>query len=344
MKQRFVTLSIVLTVVLSTLVVVSGCGGENAGKAGKASNVLKMLPENASGVIVVNFKKLAQLEFFDEMIKEDDEKKAGKPGQVFENYQDFVDKTGIDLKKDVSSMAVAIMGKIAGAGKAEPDMVAVVNLNYDKNKIMAMVKEKAGKLNEETYNNVPVFKISGEGKDMMFSFISDNFAAIGIPDGVKKVIDLSKGTGKSVMDNEKMKPFLNRLKSNAVVSFVIEFPEEAKQVQEGGMLKMDLSKAEAILGFIDHANKAWNGEIQLISHNEEGNQQLVSTLNGLKMMGGAAGPEYAELLEKITLSATADSVKLEITITDELVEKLKKKMEEKTKGAMTPTETETETE
>jgi hypothetical protein len=341
MKLRFVTLSVVLIMLLATLLAVSGCGGE---KAGNEADILKMLPENASGVIVVNFKKLAQSELFDEMIKEEDEKKAGKPGQVFENYQDFVDKTGIDLKKDISSMAVAIIGNMAGAGKAGPDIVAVVNLNYDKNKIMALIKEKAGELTEETFNNVPVFKISSEDKDMMFSFISDNIAAVGIPDGVKKVIDLSKGTGKSVMDNEKLKPFLNRLKSNAVFSFVIEFPEEAKQVQEGGMLKMDLSKAEAILGFIDHANKAWNFEIKLISHNEEGNQQMVSTLNGLKMMGGAAGPEYAELLEKITISATADSIKLEVTIPDELIEKLKKKIEEKTKGAMTSPEAETETE
>jgi hypothetical protein len=302
-----------------------------------------MLPENASGVILVNFKKLTQLEFFDKMIKEEDEK-ADKPGEVFENYQDFVDKTGIDLKKDVSSMAVAFMGKLAGAGKGEPDMVAVASLNYDKNKIMALVKEKGGKVSEETYNNVPVFKVSEEGKDMMFSFISDNFAAFGIPDGVKKVIDLSKGTGKSVMDNEKMKPFLDKLKPGAVVSFVIEFPEEAKKVHEGGMFKMDMSKAEAILGFIDYANKAWNGEIKLISHNEEGNQQLVSTLNTFKMMGGAAGPEVAELLEKITISAAADSVKLEVTIPDELVEKLRKKIEGKTKEAMTPPETDTETE
>jgi hypothetical protein len=339
MKQRLVTVSIVLTMVLSTLAVMSGCGGE---KAGVAVDTLKMLPENASGVILVNFKKLTQLEFFDKMLKEEDEKKAGKPGKVFENYRDFVNKTGIDLKKDVSSMAIAIIGKLAGAGKGEPDMVAVANLNYDKNKIMALVKEKAGELTEEAYNNVPVFKFSGEGKDMMFSFISDNFAAVGIPDGVKKVIDLSKGTGKSVMDNKKMKPFLNKLKPGAVVSFVIEFPEEAKKVQEGGMFKMDLSKAEAILGFIDYENEAWNGEIQLISHNEEGNQQLVSTLNTVKMMGGAAGPEYAELLEKITISAAADSVKLEVTIPDELVEKLRKKMEEKTKETMPPPETETE--
>ncbi|NIM13418.1 MAG: hypothetical protein GTO45_14985 [Candidatus Aminicenantes bacterium] len=340
MKQRFVTLSIVLTMVLSTLVVVSGCGRE---KAGVEVNALKMLPENASGVIVVNFQKLAQLEFFDKMIKEAEEKPA-EPGELFESYQDFVNKTGIDLKKDVSSVAVAIMGKIAGAGKADPDMVVVASLNYDKNKIMALVKEKGGKLTEETYNNVPVFKFKEDGKEKMFSFVSDNLAALGVADGVKKVIDLSKGTGKSVMDNEKMKPFLNKLKSDAVVSLVIEFPEEAKKVQESGMFKMDLSKAEAILGFIDYANKAWNGEFQLISHNEEGNQQLVSTLNGFKMMGGAAGPEVAELLEKITFSATADSVKLEMTIPDELVEKLRKKMEEKTKETITPPETETETE
>ena len=74
------------------------------------------------------------------------------------------------------------------------------------------------------------------------------------------------------------------------------------------------------------------------------NPKLLKTpIPVLKMMGGAAGPEYAELLEKITISAAADNVKLEVTIPDELVEKLRKKME-KTNEAMTPPETTTEPE
>ncbi len=70
----------------------------------------------------------------------------------------------------------------------------------------------------------------------------------------------------------------------------------------------------------------------MISHNEEANQQLVSTLNGLKMMAAAGGPEVEELVKNVDLKASADSVKLKVTMTEELVEKLRSKMS----GTMTP--------
>jgi len=214
------------------------------------------------------------------------------------------------------------MGKIGGE---EPDMVAVLKINYNKDKILGLIKEKGGKIVEETYNGVPVFKVQDNGKEQMFSFVSSAIIAFGVPDGVKKVIDLSKG-GKSVLDNEKMKPFLGKMKTDAIASFLLELPDEAKKVHEvGGMFKMDLTKAEAVLGFMDYSNKTWSGEIEMISKNEEGNQQLVTTLNSLKMLGGGAGPEVAELVNNINITGTAESIKMNITITEELMEKLQEK-------------------
>jgi hypothetical protein len=58
----------------------------------------------------------------------------------------------------------------------------------------------------------------------------------------------------------------------------------------------------------------------------------VSTLNGLKMMAAAGGPEVEELVKNLDLKASADSVKLKVTLTEELLEKLKTKMS----GTMTP--------
>jgi hypothetical protein len=344
MKRRLVTLSFIITVLTAALLLTPGCGKKGPGEEAPGGvDLLTMLPGDAAGVISVNFQKLSGLEFFDKMLKEE---KSEKPGELFKNYEDFVNKTGIDLQRDVFAMAVAVMGPLSGPSAAgEPDVVAVANLNYDKAKITALVKEKAGELKEEDYNGIQVFAFKDDqGKDMMFSFISDNLAAIGLPGDVKKVIDLSKGTGKSVRDNEKMKPFLEQMKAGAIISFAIEFPEDAKKKQEGGMFQMDLTKAEAIIGFVDYADKNWNAVIRLLSRNEEGNQQLASTLNGLKMMGGAAGPEVGELVNQLNITASAEDIKMEVNISDELLEKLRKKMEEKAAPTAAPTEEEPQTE
>jgi len=338
MKKRSVTLSLVLTLLLSTLLVLSGCGDKGPGgeMTEDQAELLSLLPDNAAGIFLVNFKKFTRMKFFDQMIKEAEEKKIDEPGAAFKGYQDFIDKTGIDPKKDIYSMAFAIYGKI-GPMAGEPDVAAVINLNYNKNSIMGLIKENAPEFAEDTYNGVAIFEGKDKkGKDMAFSFIGEKTMAAGTPYLLKQVIDISKTGGQGVMGNAKMKPYLGELKPGAIMSFVIDFPEEAKKAQEGGMFKMDLSKAEVVLGYVDYSGSAWDGEIALISHNEEGNKQMVSTLNAFKMMGGALGPEVEELISNLDISASADSVKIKLSISDELLEKLKKKVEEQRKGLMGP--------
>jgi hypothetical protein len=329
MRKRLLMLTI--TVLLSTLLMIPGCGGEKApAGGGEEMTLFSLLPDNAAGVFSVNLKKLAQLDLFDKMIKESEEKETKKPGELFENYQDFVDKTGIDPKKDVHTMVFGIYGQI---GVKEPDTVFLANLNYTQNTLLTIIKEKAPGYAEETYEGVGVHKFKDEkGGDMALSFLSENIIAAGRPDLLMKIIDLHKGKGQSVTANETMKPHFNKLKSGAIAAFLIGFPQEAKKVHDSGMFKVDLTKAEAVVGYLDNAGKTWTVEITMISHNEEANQQLVSTLNGFKMMAAAGGPEVEEVVKNLDLKATAESVKLKVTMSEELLEKMRTKMA----GTMAP--------
>jgi len=329
MRKCFLMLSI--TMLLATLLMIPGCGGEKApaGEGGEMA-LFSLLPDNAAGIFSVNFKKMAQLDLFDKMIEESEKKETKKPGELFENYQDFVDKTGIDPKKDIHAMVFGLYGELGGK---EPDTVFLANLNYTQNTLLSLIKEKAPGFAEETYNGVGVYKFKDDnGKDMALSFLSENIIAAGRPDLLMKVIDIHKGKSQGITANETMKSHFNKIKSGAIATFVFGFPQEAKKVHDSGMFKLDLTKAEAIVGYIDHADTTWTGEITMISHNEEANQQLVSTLNGLKMMAAAGGPEVEEMVKNMDLKASADSVKLKITITEELMEKLRIKMS----GTMTP--------
>lgn len=323
-----------ITVFVLTLLLISGCG-EKAPTTASGVNLFSLLPDNATGVVYMNFESLAKLELFDKMIKEAKEKKADKPGKVFKDYQDFVDKTGIDPQKDIHAMAIGFLGKI-GSG-AEPDVAVVANLDYNKDKLIKVFKEAETKCTEEDYKGITTLKgIDEHGKDFMLAFVNENIIAGGKIEGVKKVVDLSKGEGQNIFANAKMKPYIEKFKSGAIASFVIDFPEEAKKVQDTPMLKMDLSKAEVIFGHVEYTGSAWDGEIAVVCPNEEGNTQLVNALNGLKGMAAIGGPEVAELVNNINLSASADQITLTFNIADELVDKLKKKMEEKSKGMVPP--------
>jgi hypothetical protein len=318
---------------------ISGCGGEK-GPAGVTAtgaegevNVLSMLPDNASAVVFVNFKEVSKLEFFDKMIK-DAEAEPAKPGEMFKGYQDFVDKTGIDPQKDVYSMAVAVLGKL---GPGDPDAVVVANLNYDKDKIMAILKQEKVEYTEEMYKGIAVCKVKEEGKEEGFAFINDSIIAGGKISGVKHVIDLSKGEGQDIMANTKLKPYIEEF--SGLISFVVDFPEDAKKVHDMGMAKIDLTNAEVILGDFNYTGSAYTGEIALVCPNEEANNQLVTTLNGFKGMAAMGGQEVMDVVNKINITASPDKVSLSFDIPEELLKKLQEKMKEK-KGMAEPTPTE----
>ncbi|MCP5048386.1 MAG: hypothetical protein GY940_14550 [bacterium] len=333
MRKKFMVLPV--TLLLSAMLVFVGCagGGETLGGGNPAmtaanSGLFGLVPANSTGVFTINFKKFAQSKFFDKMIEESKKKEDTEKEGAFRGYEDFVTKTGIDPRKDIEAMVIAISGKI-GPG-VEPEVVALVQLDYQKSAILKVMKENGAQFAEEDYKGLGLFKgTDSKGKDMSVSFINDKVIAVGKTEALKQVIDLSKGEGQSIESNAKLKPYLAKLHSGALASFVIDFPEESKKVQDGGMFKFDLSKAEAITGHIDYSSGTWDAELSMISHNPDGNSQLVTTLNGMKAMGAMAGPEVGEVINNIDLSASDDRITLKLTVTEELIEKLQKMAEEK---------------
>ncbi len=97
------------------------------------------------------------------------------------------------------------------------------------------------------------------------------------------------------------------------------------------MFSMNLDKAEGVYGFVDVKDKTWSGLIELISKDEKSNQQIATLMNGFKGMAAIFGPETMELVNKITIKGTSDGVRLEGSISEDLVEKVQAKIKEKQK-------------
>lgn len=321
MKRRILTLFIAVVFILTAVVLISGC------KKGKAGETLSIIPENASLVANINFQKLAQLPIFDKSIKEAEEKNVEKPSKYFKDYKDFVEKTGIDPKKDITAMSIAVIGPMKeGMGQA-PNFVAVAGLTYKKDKIINFIKSMGTEFKEEQYNGETIYKfIDEEQKEGAVVFLEGNIA-MGFPNAVKNVIDTFKGKMKSVKENAMMKAPLEKMNPAAIFSFAMGIPEDAKKEHKvGGMMSIDMTKAECVFGNIDYADKTWTGLVQLVSKNETANQSLATTLEGFKGMMGAGGAEFAELAGKIKFTATAEAVKMEVSLSEALLEKIQQKL------------------
>lgn len=329
MKKLTTKLSVLF--ILIFFLIFSGCGKKSGTISNGKTNLLSLIPENASGIFSINLEKITKLENFDKIVNKIDKEEKKPSLKTFKNYQDFIEKTGIDPKKDLYSIALGLYDDI---GEKNSDIALVINLNYNEDKILDIFKKENKNFYEEKFKKYAIYKFLDEKKrEMCFSFINKKIIGFGPATRVKQIIDLFKGNGKSILTDEKKKSYLNNFNPQSVFSFVFDFPEKAKksEAQKGSPFKMDFSKAEILWGEVDFEENVWTGKIKLVSHDEESNKQIVNVLNGIKGMGAMAGPEIAEILNKINLSSSADNIELSFSIPNELLKKVQKKAEEKVK-------------
>jgi hypothetical protein len=336
MKKRY---GLALALVLAVALLVPACKKKSPGQLG-SEGILALVPEGPVVLISLNLQQLASLDFFDKMIKEDWQKNV-KAGQAFKDYADFKAQTGIDLQKDLYGAVVGMYGSFESEN---PDMVGIVNLNYDPAKLLAVFRDKQVIAGEEAYGGLTIYTLKDEGqgknKDMRLAFLNKANIAFGTPPQVKRAIDLMRRGGKSALQTAALMKYVDKLDKNSMFWLVVgSIPDKVKSAPAGGMMPVDLSKAEAFTAFADYKNKTLSGELRLIANNEAGNKQIADMLNGLKAlgaMGASKEPEMGELLNAIQLSSAADHVKLTFVISEELMNKLGAKAKEKAKAAAAP--------
>jgi len=302
----------------------------SAPKAGSASadDMLSLIPADAKGVFFVNFNKAMTTEIVSNAIKED---------KNYQKYQEFVEMTGIDPQKDVYFVAVSVTEAME---KEKTKGAAIINLKYDKETLLSLIKAKAAEegqeLQEEEYSGVLIYAWKEENGDKpYFSFIDDSNIIAGDDTGVKSIIDVLQKKKENVFKNEALSALIEKANKDAMLWGAILIPPEAmsKAASQNPMLS-SLEGINAVSMYFDYKNKNIIAEIKVISSDEAKNQQVADLLNGLKAMGGMAAtekPEIGELINKIEITSTEDHVKIYASIPEDLINKLKEieKKEEK---------------
>ena len=326
-----------MVMVLAMLLIVPACKKKAPGQLSSEA-MLGMVPEGPMMVMAFDFQRFAALNFFDKALKQDWQNNA-KAAKDFKDYQEFVQKTGVDLQKDVYAVVAAIYGSFESEN---PEVLGVVNMKYDEAKLLAVFKEKGVFTAEEKYGDRTLYTLknedTGKGKDMRLAFLNKANVLFGSPLLVKKAIDLAAKKGQNVLKTPALMKYVDKLDKKSMFWLALgNIPAKMKEAPAGGGMPVDLSKAEAFTAVADFKNKILSGELRLISNNEAGNKQIVEMLNGLKAlgaMGSAKEPELGQLLNGIQLSATADAITLTFSIAEELMNKLGDKAKDKAKTMM----------
>ncbi len=314
------------------------CGKKaKAPAAGSASaeDMLTLLPANLTGVIVIDAHRAMTTKMVSDFIEKDEN---------YKEYQEFITKTGLDPQKDIYFLAVGIK---EGTDETKEKVGAVLNLKYDKESLLALIKEKQKEteekkeLIEEQYKGFTLYTPEDEDEDFTMAFLDESNIAVGNSEGIKSVIDVYQKEADNVFKNEILYSLIADANKKAMVWGAFTLSESAKEnvVKDNPMFQA-LKGVSSLTMFFDYKNANLSAEIKVNSLDETNNKKVAEFLTGIKSLGAmAAGekPEIGEILDKIEITSATDHVTVSANIPEELLQKLKAEPE-------TESETETETE
>ena len=322
-----------------------------AGSA-KPVDMLTLIPKSSQGVIVVDVHRALTTAVVDKAIKDNKD---------YQEYKAMIDAVGLDPQKDIYFAGI---GLAQVSGKSEPDAVVVINLKYDKDKIVAKIKEKSPDFKEDLYEGVSLFSIpekaknepvpetkegetepeKKEGEPVFGAFLNPSNIALGQEAQVKSAVDILKGKAESAAKNAEIMKLVKTANKAAMVWSVFTFgPDQIKQMTAGNPFLTSLESLKAVSLFIDYKNATLDLEIKAMTTDAAKNKDMADFLNGLKALGSMAGgekPEIGQLLNAITVSSAPDHVKIAATLPEELMNKLsaeaQKQVEAKLSGETAP--------
>ncbi len=116
-------------------------------KAGPANaeNALKLIPKDVMAVFFIDIHRVMTIEFINNLIKE---KEGDETSDELTDFQEFKAKTGIDPAKDINFIVGAITGETE---KGKEEGVGIINLTYNKDLLLSMIKEELAKEKEEEH-------------------------------------------------------------------------------------------------------------------------------------------------------------------------------------------------
>jgi hypothetical protein len=323
-KTAAVSLSLALLVLAF-----AACGTTGIPKAGsaKAEDMLTLLPKTAQAVFVFDIHRAMNIAFID---------KALKTGDDAAKYKEVIDMIGVDPQKDIFFAAI---GMTLTDGTT-PQGAGVINLKYDKAKVIAKIKEESPDFKEEAYEGVPLFSAPDKtgGTPMFGAFLDESNIALGTEPGVKAVIDVLKGKAESARKNPDLMGLVKTTNKTALMWSVVTFtPEQVKQMTAATPMLASLASLKAMTLYVDDKSKGLQIEIKAITSDPGKNKEIADMLTGFKALGAmgvSENPEIGELLNKIEISSAADNVKIFVNMPEELMNKLAQEAEKQVKSKL----------
>lgn len=294
----------------------------------QAKNAIDVLPANASMVAMLNTQDLKSNEYTN--VFGSNSLLNNAPDEGLARLQDFIEATGFDPDKDLTSIYFAA-SEIVGS---EPETVNFVAYGtMDAEQLKAYVLEQVGnELETSTYRGADVFEIP-EDDAPAFSFVNDDMMiAANSVSSLKAMIDRLEDGGNSLADNAVMMDKINQAAAGQSGWFVAKKP--SMENTSYGRPSNDIEEtAQQIWTAVDYFVGALNiesdgldGQVFVYPNDGVSADDLSSLMNGM-IAAAKASPELSDedldMLDDIRAEASGDHVRVGMYVENSLIQKVR---------------------
>jgi len=288
---------------------------------------LALLPAQSSGLGFLNIQVIRESPFFN-MVEDNLEENPF----YSEDYQEFMDATGLDIRKDITEIYFCL---IPGESKDKPEMFALIKGNYDPQKMTEYILQKS---DDDEVVPVPhgehtLYQLDDE--NIAFCFADNTRLILGSADQLRSWLDKSGKRKESKISQELQRRIKDvRYKGEAWVSM------DAQGFIESMMQEMDRHAEEGrfdALRSLQYLNASAKFDEKLSFHgmsqfsDKEKAKLFHDALKGFiatAKLSMSQDRKAVDVLNKIHTDLKGDKIIIDLKMSKEDVERLSKKKEE----------------
>lgn len=239
-----------------------------------------------------------------------------------EQAKGIIDATGIDVTKDVDSILLSA----AGTNPADAKMRFVLRGRFDPEKIhAAMAKAKEIKISKDGTTNL--YEMSPQDQTVIGAFADKNTFVV--TQSKEATLEAVKTGGKAAAKmNKDMKSALAKFTGKESLALAVVINDDLKkQIASAPRVGDAASKLQTVTAGITLGSEV-DLNIRGITGEEKSAAQLGKLIEALKATAALAGEEVPkaalEIIDAIKVAADKESVKVDLKVTKELIEKAQK--------------------
>jgi hypothetical protein len=198
--------SLALSGLLAVTLAASAC--KSTSGTGAAKEDLALVPKETNIILMANVARMRNTAMWRKLLDMRDQDVQAK-----KDYDEFVQKTGLDPFKQIDSVFVAF----PAGGSDQKEFAAILRGTFNESKLVEWARETAKKdgrdLTISDYGGKKVYTDNVKG-EAYATFLDGKTVVVGGKEWVKKVIDLAQNKGESAKANGELATLMKRAKTS----------------------------------------------------------------------------------------------------------------------------------